>query len=79
LKANNNNLSSAQLKTFEKFRRKLHKKVPDYRLAWVHPVKETIIEVGLEPPKKMIYRKNLQAAKLAIDLHDETGVLIILR
>jgi hypothetical protein len=79
LKAKNNNLSSEQLKTFEKFRRKLYKKVPDYRLTWVHPVKENIIEVGLEPPKKMTYRKNLQAAELAFEVENETGVLVILR
>lgn len=75
----NNNLSKAQLKALEKYRRGLTKKVPDFRLTWVHPVKETIIEAGLETPKKMTYRKTLQAARLAMEVQDETGVLVILR
>jgi len=79
LKAKNGNLSKLQLKAFEKFRRQLNKKVPDYRLTWVHPVKDNIIEVGFEPQKKMTYRKTLQAAKLAMEVEDETDVLVILR
>lgn len=79
LKAQNNNLSNVQLKAFEKYRRRLAKKVPDYQLTWVHPVKENIIEAGLEPQKKMTYRKTTLAAKLAIEVDDETGILIILR
>ena len=74
----NGKLSSVQLKTFEKFRRRLKKKVPDYVITWVRPYKENIIEVGYEPQKMMTYRKTLQAAKLAIEVEDETGVLIIL-
>jgi hypothetical protein len=79
LKAENNNLSSVQSKAFEKFRRKLHKKIPDYHLTWVRPYKENIIEIGLEPQKKMTYRKNQLAAKVAFEVEDETGVLVILR
>jgi len=79
LKAENNNLSALQLKTFEKYRRKLGKQIPDYRLTWVHPVKESILEIGVEFQKKMTYRKNLLAAKPAFEVEDETGVLIILR
>jgi hypothetical protein len=79
LKTKNGNLSSIQLKAFEKFRNKLTKKVPDYRLTWVQPVKENIIEAGLEPQKKMTYRKTTLAAKLAMEVEDETGVLIFLR
>lgn len=79
LKTKNNSLSNVQLKAFEKYRRRLAKKIPDYHLTWVHPVKENIIEAGLEPQKKMTYRKTTLAAKLAIELQDETGVLIILR
>jgi len=75
----NNNLSKVQLKTFEKFRRKLKETVPDYHLTWVHPYNETIIEAGFEPQKKLTYRKTFQAAKLATELEDETGILIILR
>jgi len=79
LKTENNNLSALQLKTFEKYRRKLSKQIPDYRLTWVRPVKENIIEIGLEFQKKMTYRKNLLAAELAFEVEDETGVLVILR
>jgi len=79
MKTQNNNLSNTQLKAFEKYRRRLIKKVPDFHLTWVHPVKETIIEAGLEPQKKMTYRKTMRAAKLAMEIQDETGVLIILR
>jgi hypothetical protein len=79
LKTANQGLSSVQFKAFEKFRRKLKGKVPDYRLTWVHPYNETIIEAGVEFPQKTSYRKGLRVAKLAIEVHDETGVLIILR
>jgi len=78
LETQNGKLSNAQLKTFDKFRRRLKKKVPDYVITWVRPYKENIIEVGYESPKRMTYRKTLQAAKLAIEVEDETGVLIIL-
>ncbi len=79
LETKNGNLSSIQLKAFEKFRSRLARKVPDYHLTWVHPVKENIIEAGLEPQKKMTYRKTTVAAKLAMKVEDETGVLIFLR
>jgi hypothetical protein len=75
----NHNLSSVQLKTFKKFQRKLNDKVSDYRIAWVRPYKENMIEIGLDSPKKIGYRKGLQAVKLAIEAEDETGVIIILR
>ncbi|MCI0612469.1 hypothetical protein L0244_05725, partial [bacterium] len=66
--------------TFKKFQRKLNEKVPDYRIAWVRPYphKDTIIEIGLESQKKIGYRKGLQAAKVATEVEDETGVTIIL-
>jgi hypothetical protein len=79
LKTTNNNLSKVQLRTFQKFRRKFKEKFPDYRLTWVLPYSETIIEAGVEFPQKVSYRKLRQVADLAIKLHDETGVLIILR
>ncbi|MCI0691475.1 hypothetical protein L0337_05640 [candidate division KSB1 bacterium] len=76
----NHRLSSAQAKTFKKFQRKLNEKVPDYRIAWVrpYPYKESILEIGLESQKKIGYRKGLQAAKVATEVEDETGVTIIL-
>lgn len=79
LKPQNNNLSSTQLRTFKAFRRRLNEKVPDYRIAWVLPYKETIIEVGLEAQKKWTYKKTRQAAKVAIEVEDKTGVTIVLR
>lgn len=74
----NHNLSSVQLKTFKKFQRRLNEKVPDYQIAWVRPYKENIIEIGLESQKKIGYRKGLQAVKLAVEVEDETGVIVIL-
>ena len=79
LKPQNNNLSSIQSRTFKEFRRRLNEKVPDYHIAWVLPYKEKIIEVGLEPQKKWTYRKTRQAAKVAIEVEDQTGVTIVLR
>jgi hypothetical protein len=74
------NLSSAQVKTFKKFQRKLNEKVPDYCITWVRPYphKKTIIEIGLESQKKIGYRKGLQVAKVATEVEEETGVTIIL-
>jgi len=74
----NNNLSPEQTRTFSRFQRKLKEKVPDYHIAWVHPVKENMIEVGLESKNKMTYRKTLQAARAAIEVEDKTGVFVIL-
>ena len=75
----NHNLSSVQLKTFKRFQRRLNEKIPDYQITWVRPYKENIIEVGLESQKKIGYRKGLQAVRLAVEVEDETGVIIILR
>jgi hypothetical protein len=77
MKNKDHNLSSVQLKTFKKFRRRLSEKFPDYHIVWVLPFKENIIEVGLEP-EKMTCRKNQRAAKAAIEVEDETGITIIL-
>lgn len=74
----NHKLSSVQSKTFKQFQRKLDEKVPDYHISWVRPYNKSIIEVGLEPQKKMTYRKTLQACKAAIEVEDKTGVTIIL-
>jgi len=52
MKNKNHNLSSVQLKTFKKFQRRLNEKAPDYRIAWVRPYKENIIEIGLESQKR---------------------------
>ena len=74
----NNNLSPAQLRTFSKFQRKLKEKVPDYQIAWVHPIKENMIEVGLDSKNKMTYRKTRRAVNLALEVEDQTGVFVIL-
>ena len=79
LKTKNNNLSNLQLKTFEKFRRKLKKKAPDFQITWVLPYSKSIIEIGLGFPQKMSYRKGLNVSKLATEVEDETDVTIILR
>jgi len=78
LETQNGRLSDDQMKTFERFQRQLKKKVPDYTITWVRPYSKSIIEVGYEPQKKMTYRKSIQAAKLAIEIGDKTGVTIIL-
>jgi hypothetical protein len=73
----NGNLSAKQLRTFRKFRRRLSEKVPEYRIVWVRPYNERIIEVGLEAQKKIGYRKLLQTAQMAIEVGDEAGVVIV--
>lgn len=77
LEVQNGTLSTKQLRTFRKFRRRLSEKVPEYRIAWVRPYNERIIEVGLESQKKIGYRKMLQAANVAIEVGDEADMLII--
>jgi len=78
-KTQNNSLSRIQLKTFEKFRRKVKAQAPDFRINRVHPYNATIIEVGLNFPQKMSYRKGLLVSKLATEVEDKTGITIILR
>ncbi|MDZ7359853.1 MAG: hypothetical protein ONB46_03875 [candidate division KSB1 bacterium] len=73
----NGGLSSKQTKTFRKFRRRLSEKVPEYRVVWVRPYNERIIEVGLESQKKIGYRKMQQMVKLAIEVGDEADLVII--
>jgi hypothetical protein len=73
-----NNLTKAQAKTVRKFKNSLAKKLPDFRIVWVKPVKENMIELHLESEKRT-YRRGLQAVKLAVEVEDETGVIIILR
>lgn len=77
LEVPNGSLSTKQLRTFRKFRRRLSEKVPEYRIAWVRPYNERIIEVGLESQKKIGYRKMLQAADVAIEVGDEADMVII--
>jgi hypothetical protein len=48
------------------------------QIAWL-PYKESIIEIGVEPQKKMTYRKTLKAAKVATEVEDETDITIVLR
>ena len=73
-----NNLSAAQTRTFQQFRNRLAKQLPDFRVAWVQPVKDNMIELQLESDK-LTYRSTMKAAKLAVEVEDETGVIIILR
>ena len=73
----NGGLSSNQMRTFRKFRRRLSEKVPEYRVLWVRPYNQSIIKVGLESQKKVGYRKMQQMVKLAIEVGDEADVVII--
>jgi len=77
LTGQNGNLSNKQLKAFRKFRRQLNEKVPEYRIVWVRPYNERIIEVGMESQKKIGYRKMLRAAKVAIEVGDEADIVIV--
>lgn len=78
LETRNGNLTGLQLKTFKKFQNRLRTKVPDYHIAWVRPYSETIIEIGLEPQKKMTYRKTMRASKIASEVEDATDMTIVL-
>ena len=53
----NGSLSAKQLKTLRKFRQRLSAKVPEYRIVWVRPYNERIINVGLESQKKSATEK----------------------
>ena len=72
-----NHLNESQIETITKFKNRLAKKLPDFRIAWAKPVKENMIELHLESDKRT-YRKGLQAVKLAVEVEDETNVIIIL-
>ena len=73
----NGSLSSKQMRTFRKFRQRLSEKVPEYHVLWVRPYNERIIKVGLEPQKKIGYRKMQQMVNLAIEVGDEADLVII--
>jgi hypothetical protein len=73
-----NHLTDRQLKTMRIFKNRLAKKLPNFHIAWVKPMKEDMIELHLESDK-WTYRKGLQAVKLAIEVEDETGVFIMIR
>jgi hypothetical protein len=73
-----NHLNESQIETITKFKNSLAKKLPDFRIVWVKPVKENMIELHLESEKRT-YRRGLLAVKLAVEVEDETGVIIILR
>jgi len=71
-------LTEAQAAAFHRFRKKLERHLPAYRIAAVSPYNENIIEVWLESIPDT-YRKGLKACKLAVEVADETGIHIILR
>jgi len=73
-----NGLNKTQTATVVKFKNRLARKLPNFQIAWVKPVKENMIELHLETEKRT-YKNSRQAIKLAIDVEDETGVIIILR
>jgi len=73
-----NGLTEAQTETVVKFKNRLAKKLPDFHIAWVRSVKDNMIELHLESGRHT-YRRGLQAVKLAVEVEDETGVIIILR
>jgi hypothetical protein len=73
-----NHLNESQIETIMKFKNNLAKKLSDFRIAWVKPVKENMIELHPESGRHT-YRRGLQAVKLAVEVEDETGVIIILR
>ena len=43
-----NHLTEAQAKTFSQFSNSLAKNLPSFRIAWVQPVKENMLELQLE-------------------------------
>ena len=73
-----NNLTAPQKKTLQRFKKKLAQEMPNLRIEWALPFKDSIIELHLEYDKRT-YRKSIKAAKLAIEAGEETGVIIILR
>jgi hypothetical protein len=73
-----NHLTEHQLKTVRKYKNRLAKRLPTFRIAWVKPVKENMIELHLESDNRT-YRRGLLASQLATEVEDETDVIIILR
>ena len=73
-----NHLTKTQAKTFLQFKRKLAEHLPSFRIEWVLPVKEKMIELHLESGKRT-YRNTIKAARLAVEVEEKTGVTIILR
>ena len=71
-------LTRSQQQALRKFKKRLAEKLPNFDIAWVHSFKDNIIELHLESDKRT-YRNSLQAAEVAIEVEDETGILIILR
>jgi len=73
-----NGFTAVQRRTLQRFKKKLAQEMPNLRIEWALPFKDSIIELHLEYDKRT-YRKSLKAAKLAIAAGEETGVMIILR
>ena len=73
-----NHLNEQQIETIARLKNRLAKTLPSFRIAWARPAKPNMIEVHLESEKRT-YRSGLQAVKLAVEVEDETGVIIILR
>ncbi len=74
----NNHFTPLQKKSLQRFKRKLAQEMPALRIAWVQPYNDTIIELHLEYDKRT-YRRSLQASKLAVEVAEETGIMIIFR
>jgi hypothetical protein len=72
-------LTEAQATAFDVFRERLERRLPDFQITGVQPYNENIIQVWLEMPETTTYQKGLKACKIAVDVHDETGICIILR
>ncbi len=74
----NNHFTPLQKKSLLRFKKKVAQEMPDLRIAWAQPYNDRIIEMHVEHDK-FTYRRSLQASTLAVEIADETGVMIIFR
>lgn len=76
--AADNHFTPLQKRSLQRFQQKVAQKMPELRIAWAQPYNDTIIEMHVDYDQRT-YRKGLKASKLAVEVKEETGVLIIFR
>jgi hypothetical protein len=71
-------LTEAQGAALQCYCEKLERHLPQFHITGVEPLKENLIQVWLESTD-WSYQAGRKAAKLAVEVEDETGIFIILR
>jgi len=71
-------LTEAQADALHLFREELERRLPQYCITAVQPLKENAVRVWLESPA-LTYQSEVTVSKLAVEVENETGIFIILR